>query len=253
MKKTIIALAAFAFFAMPAFAQYWTTTSTYDPFREGDKHIGLSVGTGVYMGPSEAQIFGNNYGIYKDLSVKDMNRSILNPTIAFHYKRVLQNNRVDWGNSFLLAYSRWGGKVEGANTLGDTTFNAKYSYGELTISTSYYIMVPIGDKLHINAGIGLTIGVGLLSKATVEYSYGVSENSTGGPEFTDMLIGRINALVGVDYALSDSFTLTANLMAWPYDPFDLLNEHKGFRNIGDGLYVNDKLPFQLTVGFTYAL
>lgn len=252
MKKVFITLALMAFFTMPSFAQYWTTTSTYDPFKNGDKHIGLTVGTGWWFGPSEAlnnsQTWDNLYGY----TITDVNRPPMNPTISFHYKRVLQGNNVDWGNSFYLSYNRWGGKVEGQNV--DTTFTAEYQYAEAMISELFYIMIPIGDNLKINAGAGLSIGMGLKSKTTITFSNDkpVMESSNG--EFSDLIIGKIIATAGLDYALSDSFTVSANVLAWPLDIFGALKEGvKDMRNLGNDLYVSNKLPFQLTVGFTYAL
>lgn len=257
MRKKILIWAVMALMSVPSFAQYWTTTNTYDPFKNGDKSIGLSVGTGMWFGPSEALISGADYGYDKGRVITDVSRNVLNPSIALHYKRVLQGNTVDWGNSFFLSYSKWGGKIEGNNSGNDTatkhyTFTKEYSWSEVTLSDMFYLMIPIGDNIKINAGLGLTIGIGLPSKSSYTRSDGVTSDYAG-MSFSDLIIGRINVMAGVDYALSDSFTLNANIIGWPFDIFGLMNEHKNMRAVGNEFYVNTKLPFQLTVGFTYAL
>lgn len=257
MKKNLIILAVMAMMAVPSFAQYWTTTSTYDPFKNGDKYIGLSVGTGMWFGPSEALTSGSDYGINKGRTITNTSRNILNPSIALHYKRVLQGNTVDWGNSFFLSFSKWGGKIEGNNSGNDTasnrwTFTEEYGWSELVLNDMVYLMVPIGDNIKINAGVGLSIGMSLKAKSTYTRSDGYTNNSIG-MEFTDLLIGRISVMAGVDYALSDSFTVNANVIGCPFDIFGLISDHKNMRSVGNDFYVNTKLPFQLTVGFTYAL
>lgn len=257
MKKNFIVLAVMAIIAVPAFAQYWTTRSTYDPFRNGDKSIGLSVGTGMWFGPSDAISVGSDYGTNKGRVITNVSRPPLNPSIALHYKRVLQGNTVDWGNSLFLSYSRWGGKIEGNNSGNDTasvkwSFTDKYNWSELLITDMFYIMVPIGERIRINAGVGLSIGMCLKPKSEYTRSDGYS-SSNFTMEFFDLLISRIDAMVGVDYALSDSFSVNANIMAWPLDVFGALTDHKNMRSAGEGLYVNTKLPFQLTAGFTYSL
>ena len=249
MKKTIISMVLAMAFGMPAFAQYWTTYGGYDPFSNGDKHIGLMVGTGGWFSNFEYNISNSSYSSKK---VTDVERALINPSISLHYKRVLSGNTVDWGSSFLLSYTTWGGKYNVLDTAAKTTFTTKYSYSEVTLSDLIYLMVPIGDDISINAGVGLTIGLGLAPKLSTESSDGSTEEAQGQSDFGDMLIGRINAMVGADYHLSDSFTVSANLIAWPLDIFSLLGESK-MRGIGNGVSMSDKMPFQLMVGFTYAL
>lgn len=252
MKKAIITLIVTTFIAIPAFAQYWTSTTSYDPFRNGEKSIGLTFGTGWWFGPSEANIL-SSYGIFGNYTTTKVSRPPLNPSISFHYKRVLQGNTVSWGNSFLISYNSWSGKVEGAHINGDTSFTTEYKFAEIMLSDIYYIMIPVGEKISINAGAGLSIGVNRSTKSTATFSNGNSMELNGGGEISDWLIGKIIAMAGVDYALSDSFTVSGNVMAWPLDIFGSLGDHKDMRNVGEGLYVNTKLPFQLTVGFTYSL
>ena len=250
MKRAHFITAMIVFIAMPAMAQYWTTTSTYDPFRNGEKFIGLSAGTGWWFGPSEA-LNTSNYGIYNGYNITNVKRPPLNPMVALHYKRVLQGNTVDWGHSYYLSYNKWGGTVEGA--LADTTFSTKYNYTEVMLSSLLYIMVPIGDIISINGGIGLSIGTALKNNVNTTFSNGKNSESSTGVSLRDLILCRINAMLGVDYNLSDSFTVNATVLAAPIDFFGMFADHKNMRSIGGGLYVNNKLPFQLTVGFTYHL
>lgn len=255
MKKTILSLAMISIVAM--FSANAQIRYVYDPFANGDKYIGLEAGLGGWFGPAEFKIndsYGSPYAGYKAEKLK---RSPLNPSVAFVYKRVIEGNRISWGNNFRLALNFWHGTVEGSDSLNAAkTFSTDFNYKTVELTELYYAMIPIGDQLYINAGIGLSLGLNLTPKSTITFSDGSEPVKTeGGTEFMDMMIAMIDFMVGVDYRLSDAFTLSCNIIGYPIDFFGAVQEegNKGLRGVGNGLYVSKKFPYQLMFGFTYTL
>ena len=237
-------------------AQYYYT---FDPFSDGDKHLGIEAGLGGWFGSSDVKITNNDYSSnpYYGFNADNFKRGIMNPNVAILYKRVLEDDRISWGNNYRVALNWWNGTVEGSSTTDPTTtFSTTFSYRNVQLSDLYYIMLPIGDILYINAGFGLTIGLNLSPKSTITYSDGrPTVTTTGGTDIMDLIIGTIDFMAGVDYKLTDSFTASLNLIGYPIDFFGLLEEPetKGLRGVGEGLYVSKKFPFQITLGMTYAL
>ncbi len=252
-KKTIITIAAALLLAFPSFAQYWTTRTTYDPFKNGEKHLGVAVGLGGWFGKGEA-IINNSIGSLAGYRTTKVSRLPICPTASIHFKRILNGKRVDWGNSFLISFNKWMGTVKGINDSSATTFTSKYSYADITITDHYTLMIPIGDNMHVSAGVGMTIGVSIKPKASIEFSDGNTESLSYGLNVSELLIARLDAVLGFDYNINDTFTLNAILVGYPIDIFgDMINDNPGYHNIGEAINVTNKFPFQLMVGSTFAL
>lgn len=258
MKKAILSLAMFTLLAVcGANAQ---VRYVYDPFVNGDKYIGLEAGLGGWFGSADLRLNVDSYNTsspYLGYTADKYKRSPLNPSIALLYKRVLEGNRISWGNNFRVALNFWHGTVEGTSiTNPANTFTTTFNFKTAELTELYYAMIPVGDNLSINAGLGLTIGLNLTPKSTIEYSNGTpAVNTQGGTDFMDMMMAMIDVMVGVDYRVTDAITLSCNLLGYPIDFFGLFNDegNKGLRGVGEGLYVSKRFPYHLTFGFTYSL
>ncbi|MBP5516494.1 MAG: hypothetical protein J6X86_06040 [Bacteroidales bacterium] len=230
---------------------------TYVPFQNGEKGIGLNVGIGGWFGPSDFIIDNSSSSIYNGYQGTKLKRLPFNPSVALHYRRVLSGNRVDWGNSLIIGMSWWSGKVEGEQTANPAnTFETNFKYHRFELSDQYYIMIPVGDKLSIKAGIGATLSCNFDPTSTTEFSDGTpSVKSEGGLDFMDRLGCSIDGIVGVEYTLNESFVASCNLTCYAFDFFGLFDDSatKGYRGVGEGLFVNKKLPYQLTFGIAYVL
>lgn len=236
-----------------AYAQYYR----FDPFVGGEKMIGIDVGTGFWLGNSDVKIIDNSYGPYSGYAAQSLKRPPFNPTVALVYRRILDNGTVNWGNSYRVAFNWWSGTVEGVSGSNPTnTFTTDYKYRNLELTDLYYIMIPIGDQFFVNAGGGLSLGLNMAPKSTISYSDGsASVDTEGGLDFMDMISAQIDFVVGADYLLSDNISLSANFIGYAFDFFGLFadGEEKGFRGVGEGLYVSKKFPAQFTVGVTFHL
>ncbi|MBP5327553.1 MAG: hypothetical protein J6Y98_06575 [Bacteroidales bacterium] len=253
IKKTILTIAAVLMFAVPSFAQYWSTTSSYDPFKNGEKHLGIAVGLGGWFSKGDA-LLNTSYGPYEGYRVTKVTRLPISPSAGIHFKRILQGKKLDYGNSFIISFNKWTGKVKGINDSSAVTFTSKYSYADVTLTDLYTLMIPIGEKIHVSAGVGMSIGIGLTPKASIEYSDGNTEALKGGLEFSDLLIARLDAVLGFDYILNNTFTFNAMMIGYPIDIFGgLMGDNPGYHSVGGDLFVKDKFPFQLMVGCTLAL
>ncbi len=258
MKKAILSLAMFTMLAVcGANAQ---VRYVYDPFANGDKYIGLEAGVGGWFGSSDFKLNVdpyNTYSPYFGYSADKYKRTPLNPTVALLYKRVIEGNSISWGNNLRLAMNFWHGTVEGSSiTNPANTFTTSFNYKTVELSEFYYAMIPVGDQFSINAGLGLTIGLILSTNSTIEFSDGSEPVTTqGGTDFMDLMLGMIDFMVGANYRISDSFTLSCNILGYPIDFFGLFDDegNKGLRGVGERLYVSKKFPYQLTLGFTYSL
>lgn len=261
MKKALLSFAILlSAFAMNARAQYYTYR--YDPFRNGDKYIGLSVGMGGWLSGSDFYLHVDDYNTtspYFGFQAEELSRSIFNPSVMFNYKRVLEGRSISWANNIHFAFSMWNGEVKGTSTTNPAlTFTTKYRNTSLNIADLYYAIIHIGDKVELNVGGGVTIGYNFNPKSTISYSDGREDVETsGGLEFMDLMSATIDFMVGADYRLSDVFSLNCNFIGHPIDFFGLgtpeYAETKGMRGVGEGLFVTKKFPFHLTIGFTYAL
>lgn len=258
MKKALFSFAVLALLAVSgAKAQ---VRYVYDPFKNGDKSIGLEAGLGVWFGSSNFKLDIDPFyteSPYFGYAADKYKRSPLNPTVSLVYKRVIEGRRVCWGNNFRLTVSLWHGTVEGASTTNPAnTFTTSFNYKTFELSEHYYAMIPINDQLFVNAGLGLSVGTVFGTRSTIEYSNGSeSVNTKGGTDFLDLLTGLFDVLVGVDYRINDDFTLSCNLTGHPVDFFGLFDDDgkKGLRGVGEGLFVSKQFPCQLTFGFTYSL
>lgn len=236
-----------------AYAQYYR----FDPFAGGEKMIGVDVGTGFWLGNSDVKIIDNDYGAYSGYVAESLKRPPFNPTVAFVYRRTLDNGNVNWGNTYRIAFNWWQGTVEGVSTSNpNKAFSTDFKYRNIEITDLYYIMIPIGDQFSINAGGGLSIGLNMSPHSTIIYSDGTpSVKTEGGLAFMDMLSAQIDLVVGADYLINDNITLSANFIGYAFDFFGLLaeGEEKGFRGVGEGLFVSKKFPAQFTVGVAFHL
>lgn len=253
MKKSIFTIVIITLLGIGnSQAQYYRI----DPFAAGEKMIGLDLGLGGWFSSADA-ILNNDYSAYNGYQITDIKRSLFNPTIGFVYKRTIENGRINWGNTYRIAMAWWNGTVEGVSTTQPSkTFTTHYQYRNLDLTDLYYAIIPIGDQLNIIAGGGLSLGFNLSPKSTIEYSDGTPQvETTGGLEFMDMLSAHIDFIVGAEYLINDDFALNANLIGYPIDFFGLFDDEgpKGYRGVGEGLFVTKKFPFQLTFGFTYHL
>lgn len=260
-KQLIIATIILAAFCSKANAQYYTTMR-YDPFVNGNKYIGISVGMGGWFSPADFILNVNSYDTqnpYLNFQANELSRSLFNPSVMIHYKRVLEGRTLSWGNSYYIGYFSWSGKVKGVSkTNPNVTFTTNYHTRNVDLTDLYYAIYHINDNLSVNAGIGMTIGLNLDPKATITFSDGSDDvETTGGLEFMDLLKCNIDFVVGAEYKLSDSFHLNCNFIGYPIDFFGMANNEngdtKGLRGVGQGLYITKKFPFSLTFGFTYAL
>lgn len=258
MKKILLVSSMFTLLAVvSANAQ---VRYVYDPFVNGDKHIGIEAGLGGWFGSADFMLNVDQYNTsspYLGYTVDKYKRSPLNPSIALIYKRVLEGNRISWGNTSRVALNFWHGTVEGSSiTNAANTFTTTFNYKSVELTGLYYAMIPIGDDFFINAGLGLTIGINLTPESTIEYSNGLpSVNTKGGTEVSDIFMGMFDVMVGVDYRITDAITLSCNLLGYPVDFFGIINREgiKGLRGVGEELYVSKKFPYHLTFGFTYSL
>ena len=256
MKKNLLTIALLIIASMSiSKAQYYTTH--YDPFVNGEKSFGISVGSALWFGSSDFLLKTGSKN-YTGFNAEKLTRSLFSPSFMIHYKRVLEGNKINWGNSYYIGYFTWSGTVTGTSaTDPNLTFTTDYKSSSAELVDFYYAMVPVGDQISINAGIGLALGLNLDPKSTIKYSDGRTDVETkGGLEFIDLLKANIGFLVGADYKLSDSFILNCTLLGYPIDFFGSLNDDeatKGKIGVGEGLYVSKKFPAQLTIGFTYAL
>ena len=254
MKKTlsIIVLTVLAATASLK-AQYYRI----DPFAAGEKYLGVEVGIGGWLGQSQCTLTTNDYGAYSGYTADNLKRDPFNPTVALIYKRTIEQRNINLGTSFRLAFNWWHGSVEGSATANPAnTFTTKFKYTNIEISDLYYLMFPVGDQISINAGFGLTLGLNRDPSSTIEFSNGTPTVETKvGLDFMDLLSAQIDLMVGVDYLLTDDITLSANIIGYPIDFFGMMDDEnvKGFRGIGEGLYVSKKFPYQLTIGITYHL
>lgn len=254
MKRTVIVFSALMMLALgSAKAQI---RYVYDPFANGDKYFGLEAGIGGWLSSSETKIVGYTTN-YEGYSPNQLKRTPFNPSVAIIYKRVLEGNTISVGNTYRMVFNWWHGTVEGTSlTNPANTFTTTFNYRTAELSDIYYAMIPIGDQISVNVGGGLTIGANLSPKSTIEFSDGsTAVNTQGGTDFMDLLTATIDFIVGVDYKLNDSFTLSCNLYGQPIDFFGLFEDDnvKGLRGVGDGLFVSKKFPYHLTLGFTYML
>lgn len=230
---------------------------TYDPFREGDKYISVEAGLGGWLGGKDYKLTNTTSGPYAGYNATKMSRDPFNPNLAIVYKRVLENDKISWGNNFRLAMNWWHGTVEGVSTTNPSkTFTTDYKYSNVDFSSLYYAMIHVGDDFEIDAGFGLSLGFSMMPKSTISYSDGTpTMNTEGGLDIMDLLTCTIDFMVGVEYHLTESISFSGNLIGYPIDFFGLLGdeETKGMKGVGEGLYVSKKFPYQLTFGFIYAL
>ncbi len=253
MKKT---LSIFVLAVLAATASLKAQYYYFDPFANGEKHLGVEAGIGGWFGKAQSLI-NNSDGAYSGYKADKLKRDPFNPTIAIIYKRTIENRNVNVGNTFRLAFNWWHGSVDGSDTVNTAnTFTTKYKYTNIELSDLYYLMIPVGDNISINAGFGLTLGLNRDPSSTIEYSNGTpSVETKGGLDFMDLLSAQIDLMVGVDYMLTDDLTLSANIIGYPIDFFGLMDDEnvKGLRGVGEGLYVSKKFPYHLTFGITYHL
>lgn len=244
MKQKLLFLALIAILSLGSakaqFRTYW------DPFARGDKYLGVSYSNGGFILPNAVEVNTNKYVL------NDYSRSFVNPGVAIQYRRVNEHRRLSTANTFVLSFNHWSGKVEGANvTNTDTTWTTKYGINGLFLTDLYSLMIPVGDNLSIDLGLGVTVGSFRTPKYTNTFSDGSSESGDGS---VDGMSAYLNLMLGVDYRLTDNILATCSFTSHAFNIFGMIgSDNPGFFNARSGVSVSYRMPFQLMLGIMFQL
>lgn len=217
----------------------------FDPFVDGDKYIGLSYSNEGWLLPDNVKMGENEI-------LNSSHRSIINPGVVLQYRRVLENSTVHTANSFFLGFNHMSGEAEGCSASdASATWVTNYSYNKLFLTDIYMLMFQIGDDFTLDMGLGLTFYMTTGMKSSTSYSDGTTaEGNLGMSDFGSYL----NAMLGAKYNLNDSFSVTCNFTANAFNLISLVAEdNPGMFTVREGMSASYRLPYQIMVGFLYAL
>ncbi|MBO7489067.1 MAG: hypothetical protein J6T88_02200 [Bacteroidales bacterium] len=244
MKRKLLLLAIIAIVtAGSVYAQFRTY---WDPFANGDKYLGISYSNGGFILPNAVNVNTNKYVL------NDFSRSFFNPGVAIHYRRVNEHRNISTANTFILSFNHWSGKVEGAQASNtDSTWTTKYSINGIFLTDLYSLLIPIGDNLNIDLGLGVTIGSFRTPKYTNTYFDGTSESGNGSVEG---MSAYLNLALGVDYRLTDNMLATCSFTTHAFNVFGMIaSDEPGFFTARSGVSVSYRMPYQLMLGILFQL
>ena len=252
MKKFLLISAAFALLNSLATTAYGQTHGSL-PGLSGDWYLGVEVGANSAFGSADCIIRSNNSvgDPYYGFEPTALKRGF-SPSVSVSFRRVNEGYHINFGSLVSVTYTHNTGKAEG--TSATNAFTTKYSFSSITLDYEYMIMIPVADdKVSINAGIAVALGYNLSPKSTIEYANGGTPiNTEGGYDFFDLLKGGLGAAAGVDYNVTDNILASLNFTVYPFDFYSLMNEeHTHYFGVGEGLFVNNKAPWRITLGCYY--
>ena len=254
MRKTFITL-VLAFSATVCSAQISSSFGS-DFFSFGNRHIGVEGGFSGWLSSDECHLRESSSGAYANYRTTNVSRSAINPTFGLVFRSLIEGSSVSWGTTMGVGLTMHSGTVEGVNkTNSNATFVNNYSYKAITFYDRFYVMVPVGEMISINAGLGSSIIFNALPESKVTYSDGTDPITIKESDMLSMMSAFIDVMAGVDYKVVDKITLSCNFTAHLFNIFGLFNDPdvKGMRNLTNGLYVSEKLPYSLTLGITYSI